>query len=229
MKRYFCGVFLSVALASCGSTRHAVRGPTNFPRSDELAKIRSFEEKLGLDATHNLARYSEDTDAYHRCYYTEKLRLPDSYEELLMKRGSDSGCDLDEDRYDVFFYRAESVAGSRTPVTSALAEASEEQFTVVVAHEDFHRQQRVRMLPASFEEAAATQLGLLSGPSSPRNTMDRTGHSTSVCGEIAKPSSKSRSSSIATTDASEPSTGTSIGDGSGNVKRSPSRKRSSMS
>ena len=163
MKQYSPAIFLSGLLVACGASKQVARRPADFPRSGELAEIRRFEKGLGLDATGNLSRYSEDTDAFHRCYYTEKLKLPASYEDLRMKNGSASGCDVDEERYDLFFYRAESVAGSRTPVTSALAEASEERFTVVVAHEDFHRQEHVRKLPASFEEAAATLLGLLSG------------------------------------------------------------------
>ena len=74
------------------------------------------------------------------CYLTGKLELPDSYRELHLAQGSDTGCAVDERKYDVFFYPAEAVASGASPVTPALADASLERVLVVVPHEDFHGQ-----------------------------------------------------------------------------------------
>ena len=151
---------LLLFLLACGANKRTAA--PDFPRREELAEIRSFEKSLGFEPTSNLARYSKNTDAFYRCYYTEKLKLPASYEGLRLKEGSASGCQVNEDRYDVFFYPAETVAGGGTPVTSSLVEASPERLMVVVTHEDFHRQENVRSLPDAMHEAAAMLIGLLS-------------------------------------------------------------------
>jgi hypothetical protein len=78
-----------------------------------------------------------------------------------MKEGDESGCDLDEEKWDVFFYKIEAVAGDNTPVTEALEEASLERLAVVVAHEDFHEDPQVQRLPTRIGEAATTLIGFL--------------------------------------------------------------------
>jgi len=52
------------------------------------------------------------------------LRFPDSYQQLRFVQGDVSGCAMDEQKYDVFFYPAEAIASGSMPVTPALAEAS---------------------------------------------------------------------------------------------------------
>jgi len=126
-----------------------------------VADIKAFEQTLGVQATGNFLGYSANQRAINRCYFTEKLELPGSYLDLRLVQGSDAGCSVDMERYDVFFYPAEAVASGASPVTPALADASLERLLVVVPHEDFHNQREARGASPDIAEAAATLIGFL--------------------------------------------------------------------
>ena len=146
---------------SCASRKSVSSSPASFPRQEIITELKALEEKLGFAEATGFSKSTSKVEAYNRCYYTGKLNLPDSYEGLRLADGEEDGCRVDEDKYDVFFYRAEAVATSRTPITSSLAEASLERFMVVVSHEDFHLHKEVKKLPEPIAEAAATLIGFL--------------------------------------------------------------------
>jgi hypothetical protein len=123
--------------------------------------MKAFEQSLGVQSTHNFLRYSDDQRAVYRCYFTGKLELPDSYRELHLVQGTETGCSIDEEKYDVFFYPAEVVASGASPVTPALTDAPLERVLVVVPHEDFHGQAEARGSSPDMAEAAATLTGFL--------------------------------------------------------------------
>lgn len=125
-----------------------------------LAELKEFQRKLGWESTTSFTQ-TTGRAAYYRCYYTGKLELPSSYEELRLREGTEAGCRLDEGEYDVFYYRIEAVAAPDAPVTRALSESSAERMAVVVLHEDFHQQPAVRRLPEAFAEAASTLTGFV--------------------------------------------------------------------
>ena len=123
--------------------------------------MKAFEQTLGVEATNNFLKYSASQRAVHRCYFTGRLELPGSYRDLHLVQGSDAGCSVDVQQYDVFFYPAEVVATGASPVTPALADAPLERLLVVVPHEDFHSQAVTRGSSPEMAEAAATLIGFL--------------------------------------------------------------------
>jgi hypothetical protein len=155
---------LFLVLAGSGDRYIAeeARLPNGAARSGQLIEaIKNLEKRLGFRRTRNFSRVSDKLAAYYRCYYTGKLELPDSYEGLQLTAGSRTGCPLDPQKYDVFFYPIEAVASGKTPVTSALENASTERLLVVVPHEDFHQMKELEKLPATLKEAASTLVGFL--------------------------------------------------------------------
>jgi hypothetical protein len=143
---YLCTVFAAVCPAE---------GP-----DPTLRAVQAEERAAGIKPTRTFAR-SDVRTAYYRCYYTGKLELPGSYDELKLKKGSKDGCPVDTAKYDVFFYPAEAVATRHTPVTRSLHAAPIERVITVVPHEDFHLQ--VGRLPDELAEAGSTLVGLLAG------------------------------------------------------------------
>lgn len=132
------------------------------PRREELVTaIKDLQETLGLERTGSFTRHSFEHAADYRCYYTGKLELPDSYDGLQLKTGTEDGCPLDPSEYDVFFYPLEAVATGEQPMTASLAKATTERFLVVVPHEDFHHSLAGHKLPPEFPEAASTLMGFL--------------------------------------------------------------------
>jgi hypothetical protein len=123
----------------------------------DIPKIKSVEQDAGFHPTGNFTRADPGTTAYYRCYYTGKLDLPESYNDLRLRQGTKNGCALDEKKYDVFFYPIEAVASGHTPVTQSLASAAPARVAMVVPHEDFHAQ--ITDLPDRIAEAAATLVG----------------------------------------------------------------------
>jgi len=123
--------------------------------------VKAFEQTLGVEATKNFLRYSDGSPAVYRCYFTPILELPGSYAGLHLAAGTETGCSVDGDKYDVFFYPAEVVASGASPITASLAEAPLERMLVVVPHEDFHSQSETRGTPPEMSEAAATLIGFL--------------------------------------------------------------------
>lgn len=152
---------LVVIAAGCIMKRTAVTVPVSYPRQQLIAEIKDFQKTLGFDEEKNFLRYSDDQPALYRCYYTGKLDLPESYDQLRLVEGSAAGCPVDEDKYDVFFYEMEAEASGDAPVTEALAEAPLDRLLVVVPHEDFHNQKEAEKADPEIAEAAATLIGFL--------------------------------------------------------------------
>jgi hypothetical protein len=126
-----------------------------------IQAVKAEEQAAGIKPSGNFARSDPAVTAYYRCYYTGKLELPQSYDQLKLKDGTKDGCPIDENKYDVFFYPIEAVSTGDVPVTQALAAASVERLATVVPHEDFHLQ--VSDLPDRVAEAATTLVGFLAG------------------------------------------------------------------
>lgn len=126
-----------------------------------IPAIKEIQQTLGFQKTENFLNHSDKIKAYYRCYYTGKLELPSSYDELQLKYGTEAGCEIDRRKYDVFFYPIEAVASGNSPVTSSLAKSTLERVLMVVPHEDFHEDERVQKLPSTMGEAAATLVGFL--------------------------------------------------------------------
>jgi len=127
----------------------------------DIPKLKSAEQSAGFKPTGNFSRTDPKITAYYRCYYTGKLELPESYDDLKMRQGAKDGCKLNDKKYDVFFYPIEAVASGHTPVTQSLVNATPERQAMVVPHEDFHPQ--VDGLPDRIGEAAATLVGFVTG------------------------------------------------------------------
>lgn len=135
---------------------------------DVIVSLKEYQRALGLSETGNFRKRSETRQAYYRCYYTGKLELPGSYDQLRLAEGDASGCAVNEEEYDVFFYPIEAVADGAAPVTASLERASKERQAVVVAHEDFH--ERLHRLPVNLAEAAATLAGFVTAAQFARDT-----------------------------------------------------------
>jgi hypothetical protein len=123
----------------------------------DIQQLKTVEQSAGFRPTGNFQRADGRLTAYYRCYFTGKLELPESYNDLKLHKGTKDGCAVNEKKYDVFFYPIEAVASGHTPVTQSLAAATTERRAMVVAHEDFHAQ--VDGLPDRIAEAAATLVG----------------------------------------------------------------------
>jgi hypothetical protein len=150
-----------VAAAACASKKPAAALPPSSPRQAIVADMKAFEHTLGVEPTNNFLQYSASVRSFNRCYFTGKLELPASYRDLHLIQGTETGCSVDEQQYDLFFYPAEAVASGTIPVTPALANATLERLLVVVPHEDFHNQGEARGASAEIAEAAATLIGFL--------------------------------------------------------------------
>ena len=146
-------------LAACASRRSDIPVPST--RQDTVAAIKRAERKLGFEDTANFRGADPGQKAFYRCYYTGKLELPASYDELDLRYGDESGCPVDESEYDLFFYKIEAVASGDVGVSEALEESTIERFAVVVSHEDFHDDPQVQRLPTRIGEAATTLIGFL--------------------------------------------------------------------
>jgi hypothetical protein len=144
-------VAIWLAAACCGAAADA----------PDIQKLKSVEQSAGFKPTGNFTRVEPRITAYYRCYYTGKLELPESYNDLKLRQGTKDGCKLNEKKYDVFFYPIEAVASGHTPVTQSLAQATAGRLAMVVPHEDFHAQ--IEGLPDRVAEAAATLVGFLTG------------------------------------------------------------------
>lgn len=130
-------------------------------RGDLVGAIKHVERNLGFRRTRNFEKVSPVSAVAYRCYYSGKLELPASYEQLQMSLGSNAGCPVDPRQYDVFFYPMEAMGNGKSPVSASLAHASVERFLFVVPHEDFHANRELRKLPSTWGEASATLIGFL--------------------------------------------------------------------
>src|ERR1700680_2673712 len=137
-------------------------------RSEQVIQsAKAAEQAAGVKPTGNFSNADARVTAYYRCYYTGKLELPESYDDLKLRQGSKNGCSLDPEKYDIFFYPMEAVASGHSPVTEALATAAPERIATVVPHEDFHSQ--IEALPDRISEAAATLVGFVVGAAAIEN------------------------------------------------------------
>jgi hypothetical protein len=152
---------LVALLAGTASARDTPQNPSTADRKDLISAVKRLEKKLGFRRTKNFHTESAESAVAYRCYYTGKLELPDSYSGLQLVAGTKSGCTVDAQKYDVFFYPLDAAASGKTPVSAALANESVERFLVVVPHEDFHANKQLRKLPETWGEAAATLIGFL--------------------------------------------------------------------
>jgi len=150
-------------LIACATACSLKKPPAAAPFANQqiVAEMKDLQKALGFEDTKNFVRLAEQPTAIYRCYFTGKLELPDSYRQLRFVQGDASGCAVDEQKYDVFFYPAEAMASGSMPVTPALAEASVARLLVVVPHEDFHNQRVLRKTPPEVAEAAATLVGFV--------------------------------------------------------------------
>jgi hypothetical protein len=130
-------------------------------RRQVIDAIQDLEKSLGFQPTGNFQARSDTVAAYYRCYFTGKLELPASYDDLQLKQSKKPECPVDSSQYDVFFYPIEAVASGKNPVTTSLQNSSLERMIMVVPHEDFHEHKQVRKSPASIMEAASTLIGFL--------------------------------------------------------------------
>lgn len=155
-----CGWLISVIGATACSAQKPAVTPS-FPAEQIVQDMKAFETTVGMSATNNFRRYADNPKAIYRCYFTGKLELPDSYRGLRLGPGTETGCALNEQKYDIFFYRAEAVASGTIALTPALADAPLERLLVIVPHEDFHNQAETREVSPEISEAAATLIGFL--------------------------------------------------------------------
>src|ERR1700693_4583306 len=132
-----------------------------------INSAKTAEQAAGVKPTGNFSSADARVTAYYRCYFTGKLELPESYDDLKLRQGTKNGCSLDPEKYDVFFYPIEAVASGHSPVTKALATAAPERIATGVPHEDFHSQ--IEALPDRIAEAAATLVGFIVGASAIHN------------------------------------------------------------
>ena len=127
-------------------------------RLELVEKIKAFEKTLDFKETENFRYYSDKTEAFDYHYFTPRTALPYSFEDPLLQWGigSSENVSIDREKYDVFFYSVEAVAGVRTPVTRSLLQAPLSRFIHVILHEDWHEQVD---LPNGIEEPAAEVVG----------------------------------------------------------------------
>lgn len=145
----------------CGATAMAQTTSTADPPSgarELIEGIKGLEESVGLRKAPSFERDSDTIKSYYRCYYTGPLELPESYDRLGLRQGSQTGCGMDPRKYDVFFYVLQAAGSDKTPLTSSLARSSAERILVVVPHEDYHAG---KALPTSIAEATATLVGFV--------------------------------------------------------------------
>lgn len=127
---------------------------------DLIDGIKTYEGTLGMSKTGNFEHDADTVKSYYRCYYTGALELPESYDDLKLRQGTDTGCGMDPRQYDVFFYAMQAAGSGKTPVTKSLAHSPPERILVVVPHEDYHAR---KDLPTAVSEAAATLVGFAVG------------------------------------------------------------------
>jgi len=126
----------------------------------ELVKeIQEFEKNFGFKETANFQKYDPQKTAYYLYYYTKKTFMPYSYEDprLFLMMGFKKPKEPNSEKYDVFLYECQAVAGGKT-ITKALMDAPIHRILEVVAHEDFHEQIN---FPLGVEEPIVTLVGYL--------------------------------------------------------------------
>jgi hypothetical protein len=151
-------LLLSCACSAATSTQPLPASPVTAL----IGELKAFEVRVGFAPTGNFLRYTAQTEAISRCYFTGSLDLPATYAGLGLASEDETQCRAREAAgYDVFFYRIEAVASGRMAVTPALLQAAIERVLVVVAHEDFHNQPETTGVRMEVAEGAATLAGFV--------------------------------------------------------------------
>jgi hypothetical protein len=123
-------------------------------RLELLTEIKAFEIELGFDETENFKTFSDEIVSYDYCFFTPRTTLPYSLDDPLLQRskGKLKELNIDTDKYDVYYYPIEAIAGIGTPVTVSLLRAPLPRFIHIIFHEDWHEQMD---LPLGIEEPCA--------------------------------------------------------------------------
>ncbi|MFQ6121945.1 MAG: hypothetical protein ACE5LA_02670 [Dehalococcoidales bacterium] len=139
-------IVLFLIISSCKS-------PTE-QKLELIKEIKAFEKELGFNETDNFKTYSEELEAYDYYFYTPKTTLPYSLDDpsLQFGVGKPESAPIDTEKYDVFFYSIETIAGVKTPVTKSLLKAPLPRFIHLIFHEDWQEQMDS---PLGIEEPCA--------------------------------------------------------------------------
>ncbi|MFC1955106.1 aminopeptidase [Chloroflexota bacterium] len=151
-------VFLIVISSCKPSNSHSELSDEQQYKLELITEIKAFEKKLGFDETENFKTYSGETEAYDYSFFTSKTNLPYSLDDPLLQAatGKPESVPIDLEKYDVFFYSIQAVAGIETPVTKSLLQAPRPRFIHVIFHEDWHEQMDS---PLGIEEPCAEVVG----------------------------------------------------------------------
>ncbi|HZS49226.1 MAG TPA: hypothetical protein VFA54_00080 [Bryobacterales bacterium] len=160
-RRFILIIALAFALAETCFSGDEPSPQDPAAREQMIREMKELEKALGFRRSGNFLNSSDKIAAYYRCYYTGKLEIPSSYDDLQLKQTNQPACEVDSEKYDVFFYPIEAVANGKSPVTTSLQNSTMERLLVVVPHEDFHVHKNSEKLPASVTEAASTLIGFL--------------------------------------------------------------------
>jgi hypothetical protein len=158
---YLLSLVLVALVAGRAVATDTSQNPSAADRKDLITAVKRLERKLGFRRTNNFHSETTESAVAYRCYYTGKLELPASYSALQLVQGTKSGCPVDPQKYDVFFYPLDASGSGKTPVSATLAHESTERFLVVVPHEDFHANKELSKLPETWGEASSTLIGFL--------------------------------------------------------------------
>jgi hypothetical protein len=153
---FAAAAILAVSVAGCAPLREFI-SPAAPPVTGEWAalldEIRSFERRIGFDATANFTDVVNDQAAYPFCGHASRLVLPWSYEDPAIRwysADSESDCRAIAPEDDIYFRRLEAKGESETPITGAMLAGKLDRFIYLVIHEDCHDQ---FALPYGVEEA----------------------------------------------------------------------------
>ncbi|MFC2066742.1 hypothetical protein ACFLUO_06800 [Chloroflexota bacterium] len=136
-------IVLLLAISGCGVLRpHGSLTNEQANKLELVEEIKAFERKLGFNETDNFKTYSDETEAYDYYFYTSNTALPYSLDDSLLQaaKGKPESAFIDLEKYDVFSYSIEAIAGVKTPVTKSLLRAPMPRFIYIIFHEDWHEQ-----------------------------------------------------------------------------------------
>jgi len=164
LKKKIILIFLAILVVGSGAVYSFLeikeRKEINY-RLELIREIQEFEKKFGFKETSNFKEYDPETEveAFYLCYFTEKTVLPHSHDDpqLFLRWSKEEFPKVDSEKYDIFYYRAEALAGKRE-ITEALLKTSLSRMLMVVVHEDFHEQMEY---PSGIEEPLATLVSIL--------------------------------------------------------------------
>ncbi len=152
---WLCPLALLVAVTGCRvAAPETELTAEQRSRLELVPEIKAFESRLGFEPTENFKTYSLDLESYRYWFYTPKTELPYSLDDSRLQwlTGEPENVSLDFERYDVFSYSIEALAGIETPLTRSLLEAPLARFILLIFHEDWHEQID---LPLGIEEPSA--------------------------------------------------------------------------